>query len=77
MADLSMDTAQGQFGEPTSFTGVTYRKRSGSKTAASPRPTPAPMTAHEGWEPGAWYTDADGPAGWRVPFPGALPGGLS
>ena len=39
-----------QLGDHMSFMGVTYRSRSDSKTAASPRPTSAPPLS-QSWEP--------------------------
>lgn len=48
-----MDTTKLHLGEPTGFIGITYRntgylqEQKWLNTAASPKPSPAPMTAHQ------------------------------
>jgi hypothetical protein len=53
LRDQSTDATKVQLGEPVIFIGVTYRSRNG-ETAGSPQPTPAWVTAHKSWEPGAY-----------------------
>ena len=58
------DITKVQHSDPVSLTGVTCksmcegkdRSRNDSKTAAGSRPTPAWVTAHESWDPGAHCT---------------------
>lgn len=51
--DQSTDATKIKLGEPVIFIGITYRSRTASKTAASPKLSPAWEPASESWEPGA------------------------
>jgi len=48
---------------------ITYRRRNGSKTAASPRPTTAWVTAHKAGNLEPTTQSAGSPTGWRMSCP--------
>lgn len=61
MTDHSMDTSRVQPSKPISIIdvthrnmheGITYRNKSGSEIAISPKPTTASVRTHRSWEPG-------------------------
>lgn len=69
--DQSMDTTKVELGKRESFIGLLNRSRNDSKTALSPRSTPAWLTAHKAENLEHIAQPAGRSTGWRRSFPGA------